>query len=255
MDIRTSLVVSAGVVALAAACGGKTAGVGAGDGGPGSSSSGSSSGSGHGGSTSSGSSGVGVGPGSSSSSSGGPALGCVADDALSCSAGATGFACSAGVDPSSTDPSLICSEPVLSADGQSDYCCADSTSSSSSSSGGVTVPAGCVADANVPCTAPGVVGISCPVTVDPEASDPTLSCSTPTPLLPDANLYCCFAGFASSGTTCQPDDNLTSACSAPTYGYVCAPGDDPTSYDSNLSCSEPIPDVDGVHDDFCCSYD
>jgi hypothetical protein len=67
--------------------------------------------------------------------------------------------------------------------------------------------------------------------------------------------YCCFSGGAWSPTTCEPDDALTSVCPDPTtYGYQCTSGDDPYIYDSQLNCSSPVPDADGVHDDFCCTY-
>ena len=53
----------------------------------------------------------------------------------------------------------------------------------------------------------------------------------------------------------MPDDALTSVCPDPTsYGYQCDSGDDPATYDSQLNCSTAVPDADGVHDDFCCTF-
>ena len=128
-----------------------------------------------------------------------------------------------------------------------------SSGGSSGSSSGIVAPAGCNADASVSCTT-GAYGFSCAAGDNPEVEDPTLSCSTPT-ISGSEDLYCCYAGGTWSSTTCEPNDTLTAVCPDPTsYGYVCASGDDPTSYDASLNCSTPTPDADGVHDDFCCTY-
>jgi len=125
--------------------------------------------------------------------------------------------------------------------------------SSSGSSGGIVAPTGCAADATVSCSA-GSDGFSCAAGDNPEVEDPSLSCSTPT-ASGSQDLYCCYTGFTGTSSTCVPDDNLTAVCPDPTsYGYICASGDDPTSYDPSLTCSTPTPDADGVHDDFCCTY-
>ena len=126
-------------------------------------------------------------------------------------------------------------------------------SSSSGGSSGGPPPPGCTTDATVACTG-GAIGFACSVGDNPEVADPTLSCSTPS-LTGGQDLYCCFSSGAWSSSTCEPDDTLTSVCPDPTtYGFVCASGDDPTSYDALLTCSTPTPDPDGVHDDFCCVY-
>ncbi len=155
-----------------------------------------------------------------------------------------GYVCASGDDPSSYDASLTCSDSVPDPDGvHDDFCCTY----------GSTLPAGCTADGTVSCS-PGADGYSCDAGDNPEAEDPTLSCSTPV-ASGSEDLYCCYSGFTGDPSTCEPDDGLTQACPDPTsYGYVCASGDDPTSYDASLTCSDSVPDPDGVHDDFCCTY-
>jgi hypothetical protein len=162
-----------------------------------------------------------------------------------------GYKCAVGDDPTSYDSYLVCSQPVADADGvSSDYCCTYDDTGSGSSSGGI--PAGCTADSSVSCTS-GSDGYSCAAGDNPEVEDPTLSCSTPTASGPD-DLYCCYSGGTWSSSTCVPDDTITSICPDPTtYGYQCAAGDNPVTYDSSLTnCSQPTPD--GSFDDFCCSY-
>jgi hypothetical protein len=67
--------------------------------------------------------------------------------------------------------------------------------------------------------------------------------------------YCCFPSFPSVSTTCVPDNDLVSVCPNPdSYGFQCDSGYDPASLDPYLNCSVPVPDVDGVHDDYCCTY-
>ena len=98
------------------------------------------------------------------------------------------------------------------------------------------------------------MGYACAAGDNPEAEDPGVSCSTPTAAGGEDD-YCCFSGGAWSSATCVPDDALTSVCPDPTsYGYQCDSGDDPATYDSQLNCSTAVPDADGVHDDFCCTF-
>jgi hypothetical protein len=131
---------------------------------------------------------------------------------------------------------------------------ASGCTASASVSAGITPPNGCQADSSVDCSGGGD-GFSCDTGDNPEDEDATLSCSTPQSSAGEDD-YCCFtapSGF--SGTTCAPDDDLTSVCPDPdSYGYQCASGDDPTSYDATLNCSTNTPDPDGVHDDYCCDY-
>jgi len=171
------------------------------------------------------------------------------DDVPGCPSAEYGFQCSSGDDPEEYDSTLSCSAPAP--DGvHDDYCCSYPGGSSS----GATPPAGCMADATLDCVG-GADGYSCTSGDNPEAEDTTLSCSTPSPDSDGKDDYCCYSGGTWSSTTCEPDDDLTSVCPDPTsYGYQCDPGDDPTSYDSTLSCSTGTPDPDGVHDDYCCTY-
>jgi len=121
-------------------------------------------------------------------------------------------------------------------------------------SGGITAPANCQQDSTVDCSGGGD-GFACDSGVNPEDEDPTLSCSTPQSSAGEDD-YCCFtapSGFTT--TTCEQDDNLTTACPDPdSYGYQCATGDDPAAYDPTLNCGPSTSDADGVHADFCCEY-
>jgi hypothetical protein len=130
------------------------------------------------------------------------------------------------------------------------------TASGSASSGGddvITPPAGCQQDSTVDCSGGGD-GFSCDTGDNPEAEDSSLSCSTPTSSAGEDD-YCCFtapSGFGDS--SCAPDDDLTAVCPDPdSYGYQCDTGDDPSTLDSSLNCSQSTPDSDGMHDDFCCT--
>jgi hypothetical protein len=109
-------------------------------------------------------------------------------------------------------------------------------------------PAGtvsCGADSNVVC-AEGT-GWSCTAGTAPTDLVSNLSCSVPTADGPYYD-YCCFEWRY--GSTCTPDDALTSVCRPGTFGYRCQAGDDPNSRDPALNCSAPVPD--GPDDDFCC---
>jgi hypothetical protein len=162
-----------------------------------------------------------------------------------------GFVCASGDTPSNYDSSLSCSGSTPDADGvHDDFCCTyDDTSGSSSSGGG---PVGCNPDATLDC-AGSAVGYACAVGDNPETEDSTLACSTPTSSGSEDD-YCCFTGFTGDASTCAQDDSLTAFCDYPSYGFVCASGDNPNTYDPTLTCSDSQPDPDGVHDDFCCTY-
>jgi len=183
-------------------------------------------------------------------------LGCAADDAVTCSdPDAYGYQCATGDDPTELDSRLECSAPTPDADGvHDDYCCIYLGSSSSSGGSDGGAPAGCTLDTTLGC-AGGADGYACDTGDNPEAEDPSLSCSTPQASDGEDD-YCCFSGGDWSDTTCEPDDDLTALCPDPgEYGYQCASGDDPSTLDSSLvSCSTPTPDADGVHDDYCCTY-
>jgi len=110
----------------------------------------------------------------------------------------------------------------------------------------VSPPPGCGQDSSVSC--PLGVGWSCSAGDNPEVEQSNLSCSTPTPAGSNDD-FCCFQW--TYGSTCTPDDGLTSVCQPGSYGYRCQAGDTPTSLDSSLNCSTPTPD--GPDDDFCCT--
>jgi hypothetical protein len=112
-------------------------------------------------------------------------------------------------------------------------------------SASVSPPAGCSQDSSVSCSAG--VGWSCSAGDNPEQEQSGLSCSEPTADGSNDD-FCCFEW--TYGSSCTPDDGLTSVCQPGSYGYRCSAGDDPTSLDSSLNCSTPTPD--GSDDDFCC---
>lgn len=120
------------------------------------------------------------------------------------------------------------------------------TASASVATSAPSAPPGCAQDPSVSC-AQGA-SWSCAAGDNPENEQSNLSCSTPTPDGPNDD-FCCFQW--TYGSTCTPDDSLTSVCQAGSYGYRCQPSDDPTSLDSSLNCSSPTPD--GPDDDFCCN--
>ncbi|HEX8790567.1 MAG TPA: hypothetical protein VF765_06415 [Polyangiaceae bacterium] len=106
-------------------------------------------------------------------------------------------------------------------------------------------PAGCGKDSSISCSEG--TGWSCGAGDNPENQQSNLSCSIPTPDGPNDD-FCCFEW--TYGSTCTPDDALTSVCQPGSYGYRCQAGDNPASLDSSLNCSSPTPD--GSDDDFCC---
>jgi hypothetical protein len=108
-----------------------------------------------------------------------------------------------------------------------------------------SAPSGCGEDSSVTCSQG--VGWSCAAGDDPENEQSNLSCSEPTADGSNDD-FCCFEW--TYGSSCTPDDALTSVCQPGTYGYRCQAGDDPSSLDSSLDCSSPTPD--GPDDDFCC---
>jgi hypothetical protein len=130
--------------------------------------------------------------------------------------------------------------------------CSSSSTGTGSGGSGEPTPTGCNQDNSLSCTG-NAYGYACAAGDNPQNYD-NLICSDPTPNGSDDD-FCCFVDPGGSGlgsTTCNPDDNLTSVCTPGTYGFVCAAGDDPTTYDSTLTCSTPTPD--GANDDFCCTY-
>jgi hypothetical protein len=111
----------------------------------------------------------------------------------------------------------------------------------------VTTPAGCTTNNSLACVN-GAQGFTCAAGDNPEAEDSSLSCSVPQADGPNDD-FCCFQ-WTFGTSTCRPDDTITSVCSFPSFGYVCAAGDNPVTLDSSLNCSAPTPD--GPNDDFCC---
>ncbi len=123
-------------------------------------------------------------------------------------------------------------------------CTANVSTPPPSSNTPAVVPAGCEKDSSVPCSQG--TGWSCPAGDNPE-NQSNVSCSTPTANGPNDD-YCCFEW--TYGSSCTPDDGLTSVCQPGTFGYRCQAGDNPASLDPSLNCSSPTPD--GSDDDFCC---
>jgi hypothetical protein len=295
-----------GFLVLVAACGGKVTG-GGGDNGGTPVGSGGSSGSSDDASSS-----------GSSIDNPGPPGACGEDDGFSCPSGATGYACSIGIDPESQDHGLACSAltlwegedaycciepirgtgpcdlggdlPMCAGSGQhvfqcqsgsdpmasypvltcgapqpdpdgvhDDFCCdVESASGISGSSGGVSssgVPDGCTTNPSLGCSG-GATGYACASTVDPAIEDPGLSCTSPTRSAGGQDLYCCFSGFPTGPNTCKSEDQLTITCpSAGAYAYQCLPGDDPAAIDPQLECGAAVLDPDGIHGDYCCTYE
>jgi hypothetical protein len=176
---------------------------------------------------------------------------CSTDSALDCGDAGAGYTCPTGVTPKDQEPELACTVPTSSTS-PDDYCCALSAPDAGSD-GALT---GCIMDPALSCSG-GAAGYSCDPGKNPEAEDTSLSCSTPTRDSGGNDDYCCFplpGGYDPS--TCAADDELTTECpDADSYGYVCVSGDDPMTLDANLKCTAGAPDPDGVHDDFCCTYD
>jgi hypothetical protein len=110
----------------------------------------------------------------------------------------------------------------------------------------VTSSSSCSLDSTVVCATGD--GWSCSGSDTPWDSNSNLSCSDGVVDSSGNTDYCCF-DFGGSSSTCTPDDTL-SCPTAGSYGYTCVAGDDPTSLDSSLVCSDPTPD--GNYDTFCC---
>jgi hypothetical protein len=181
---------------------------------------------------------------------------CTPDDDLTppCTGtGLYGYQCADGDDPTSFDSSLVCSTATPDPDGvHDDYCCTDEGSSSSSGGGsGGGPPAGCTADSTLDCSG-GADGYSCAAGDNP--GDATLACSTPVAQPDGTDGYCCFA-WTLGPIDCTPDDELTSLCpDADSYGFQCQSGGGPAWLDASLICSAGVSDPDGVHQDYCCTY-
>lgn len=111
----------------------------------------------------------------------------------------------------------------------------------------ISPPAGCESDSSIACREG--TGFRCTAGTNPEEVDSSLSCSIPRADGPDDD-FCCFT-FRGSASTCVPDDTITQFCQIDSFGYACAPGDDPTTLDGRLNCSAPQPN--GGEDDFCCN--
>lgn len=103
----------------------------------------------------------------------------------------------------------------------------------------------CQADSTIRCASG--VGWSCAVGSAPSDYVSNLSCSAPA-FDGDHYDFCCFEW--TFGSTCTPDDALTTACEPGSFGFRCRAGDDPNSLDASLVCSVPTPD--GPDDVFCC---
>jgi hypothetical protein len=125
--------------------------------------------------------------------------------------------------------------------------CAAGCTANASVSAGLSPPAGCSTDSSLVCSA-GAVGWTCSAGDNPELETSGLSCSIPVANGPNDD-FCCFDW--TFGSTCTPDDTITSVCQPGSFGYSCAAGDSPNSLDSRLNCSTPT--ANGPNDEFCCN--
>jgi hypothetical protein len=108
------------------------------------------------------------------------AAGCVIDTTLGC-VESSGYSCTGGVRPDTTDQSLVCSAGVAGPSADERYCC-------------VGVTGTCAADPNVAgCTA-GSYGFSCTGADTPAETQTSLVCSSATRGPNDESLYCCSIG-------------------------------------------------------------
>ncbi len=162
---------------------------------------------------------------------------CAQDPSINCSAspGAAGYSCTGQAIPSDTDSTIVCSGGTTMPDGSVGYCCA--------SAGSGTF--GCQPDSTLACSG-GATGQTCTGGATPDTTSE--SCSIPTTNPDGSDGYCCVA-FAATASTCAPDNTVT-GCLYPSYGFSCASGDNPTTYDPSLTCSAPAPS--GSEDLFCC---
>jgi hypothetical protein len=126
------------------------------------------------------------------------------------------------------DPTLLCSDGVLSTGGNVDYCCATLT-------GGT-----CGADPTVTGCAVGI-GFSCTGSDTPSQDDATLNCSTGVPGNAGSTLYCCCDGDCPTEptSTCDYDPTVTGCIVGD--GYSCLGSDTPDEADSTLICSDGSP--------------
>jgi hypothetical protein len=125
--------------------------------------------------------------------------------------------------------------------------CAAGCSVNAGVSASVTAPPNCTAAPALSCIR-GANGWTCPAGDNPEAEVSGLSCSIPTPDGPNDD-FCCFDW--TFGSSCTPDDTITSVCQPGSFGYTCVAMETPNSLDPTLNCSTPTPD--GPNDDFCCN--
>ncbi len=120
-----------------------------------------------------------------------------------------------------------------------------------SAGAGISPPAGCSTDNSLACVGGGD-GWRCSAGDNPENEVSGLSCSVPQADADGVSDDFCCISWRYATTTCTPDDQLTAVCQYPSFGYTCAIGDNPTSIDSALNCSQPVADPNGTSDDFCC---
>jgi hypothetical protein len=160
---------------------------------------------------------------------------CAADPSVSgCQYPSYGISCASGDNPNTYDASLNCSQPTASG-GEDLYCCQYGTTTTDT----------CAADSTLQCTG-GSTGQSCTGSATPDTSSE--ACSIGTSMSDGSTGYCCIS-FTSSSSTCTPDETVT-GCQYPSYGFSCATGDDPTTLDASLNCSQPT--TCGTQDLFCC---
>ena len=178
---------------------------------------------------------------------------CQPDDdvSLACADGTFGFSCAVGDDPTTFAATLTCSDSSDTGTGESNFCCVYDSMGTGDDTGGGTAPSGCTADSTLECSGASF-GYACSIGNNPEAEDSSLSCSAPNTDSDHEDDYCCFTGFTGSSTTCTPDDDVALACGTG-YGFSCATGDDPSSYDASLTCSDSTDTEQGTSL-YCCVY-
>lgn len=155
---------------------------------------------------------------------------CQADTTVSCTGGASGYACS-GVDTPAQAKFMLC-EPGKARGNDTTYCCGEYASPDCEHSMTVT---GCPD-----------YGFSCKGTAQPWDADSRLRCGPGTESI-GSTLFCCSVRDPSIPNTCASDPTLDCA---DTLGYSCTGGDAPSDEDPSLTCGDPTP-YDGKNL-YCC---
>jgi hypothetical protein len=168
----------------------------------------------------------------------GAAGACAVADQAGCAGASTGYSCTNGVLPASTNPTLSCGGGVAGPDGDALYCCVQAA------------PSSCMLDTSVAGCTGGSSGYSCTLADTPAQGDPTLDCSDPTPGPQGSHLYCCIA-FSNATGSCAADPSVA-GCAANSFGFSCTGADTPDQTLSSLVCSTATQGPNGELL-YCCS--